>query len=46
MKEEQLVESIESWEREWNEVEESEDEDKRLPEEYKISALYVCSSDQ
>jgi hypothetical protein len=39
VKEENLVESIESWEREWKEVEESEDEDKRLPEDYKISAL-------
>jgi hypothetical protein len=38
-KEENLVESIESWEREWKEVEESEDENKRLPEDYKISAL-------
>jgi hypothetical protein len=38
-KEENLVESIESWERDWKEVEELEDEDKRLPEDYKISAL-------
>ena len=39
VKEENLVESIESWEREWKEMEESEDEDKRPPEDYKISAL-------
>ena len=38
VKEGNLVESIESWEREWKEVEESEDEDKRLPDDYNISA--------
>ena len=37
-KEETMVESIESWEREWKKVEESEDENERLPEDYKISA--------
>ncbi len=39
VKEENLVESIESWDREWKEVEESEYENERLPEDYKISAL-------
>ncbi len=38
-REENLVESIDLSERDWKEVEESEDEDKRLPEDYKISAL-------
>ncbi len=39
VKENNLVESIESWEREWKEAEESEDENKMLPEYYKISAV-------
>ena len=40
-----MVESNASWEREWKEVEESEDENKRLPEDYKISALTCVSTE-